>query len=203
MKQFALVVLILSVFTSCNTSSNSKEKNNASTIQQDTLKKEAENQKKTDKQTVSSQDSFFNTVSIFAENLKTSGGKEFINKNNGVYIISSNGAIPNIEKQFDLNPEILSKTLSSKVKFEVLPKVVCADYIYDKQGSFAEENNSLFDSKIWIYCDLSEEEKQAIEELAKTISYTVIDTESYIYYFSIFDNKWTLSFIDVRIPCQG
>jgi hypothetical protein len=202
MKEFNTLIIALFVFVGCNT----PQENNieAEIIQEDSLALTAnENQRKAKTVVLTPQDSFLMVFSSVSEMQKTASLSSLINENYGVYIISSNGAMPKIEKSYELNAAVLSKTIATVAAFEDLPKVVCEEFIYNKQGCFAQETNPLLDSQIWNYTDLNEKEKQALVSIAETIKYTVIDTDSYIYYFSIVENKWVLTFVDVRIPCQG
>tara|TARA_R110001592_G_scaffold246255_1_gene507942 strand:- start:2156 stop:2761 length:606 start_codon:yes stop_codon:yes gene_type:complete len=201
MKGLNTLIIALFVLVGCNTPS---ENNTTTDTQKDTLATVLETtQRKMDEAILSPQDSFLRIYSTLSEMQKTANFSELVNKNYGVYIISSNGAMPKIEKSYELNTEVLSKTIADKTIFEELPKVICEEFIYNKQGCFAQEINPLLDSQIWNYSDLNEKEKQAIIAIVETIRYTVIDTDSYIYYFSIVEGKWALTFVDVRIPCQG
>ncbi len=123
-----------------------------------------------------------------------------ISENYGVYIITQPGAMPSVEHLYELK---VSK-FSSEVIFEELPKVVCDDQVYDKNGCFAQEKNPLSESQIWNYTKMNEKEKQAIIALVEKIKYTVIDTENKTtYYFSEIDGEWFLTFIDKRVPCEA
>jgi hypothetical protein len=201
MKKFLIFIGFLTVFVGCNTPS---ENNTTADTQKDTLETVLEStQRKANEAVLTPQDSFLGVYSTLSELQKTASFSALVNENYGVYIISSNGAMPKIEKSYKLNAQILSKTIASKAIFEELPKVICEDFIYNKQGCFAQEINPLLESQLWNYSDLSEKEKQGLVAIAKTIRYTVIDTESYIYYFSIIEGKWVLTFVDIRVPCQA
>lgn len=148
-------------------------------------------------------DSFLLILSSFSELQRVNNYQLMISENTGIYVISSNGALPTIEKRYDLNESILSKKIATTTTIEELPKVICDENIYNKSGSFAQEINPLLNSQIWIYSNLNEKEKQAFIASLETIKYTVIDTDSYTYYFSVIDGDWVLSVIDIRTPCQG
>lgn len=161
------------------------------------------NRRESQNTVLSKSDSFLLAISNFSELQRVNNYQLMISENYGVYVISSNGALPTIEKRYDLNESILSKTIAKTTSIEELPKVICDENIYNKSGSFAQEINPLLNSQIWNYSNLNEKEKQAFIASIETIKYTVIDTDSYTYYFSVIDGDWVLSVIDIRTPCQG
>ncbi|MCB0408903.1 MAG: hypothetical protein KDD29_01715 [Flavobacteriales bacterium] len=123
-----------------------------------------------------------------------------ISENYGVYVITQPGAMPNVEHLYELK----ESKFSSEVFFEELPKVVCNEQVYDKDGCFAQEINPLIESQIWNYTKMNEKEKQAIIAMVEKIKYTVIDTKNKTtYYFSEVDGEWFLTFIDKRVPCEA
>ena len=93
----------------------------------------------------------------------------------------------------------------SAVKEEELPKINCdSKTFWTKDGCFSQQTNTFKDEKIWTYCGLSKEDEAKVEETAKTISYTVINTAMNArYYFSQIDGKWYLTFVDLRRPCEA
>ena len=203
MKQFLILIGCLIILSGCN---SPKEGNNEgkTRIQEDSVGLISNQiQRKQNEVTLLPQDSFLMIFSSVSVMQKTDNFSELINENYGVYVISSNGAMPKIEKSYKLNAGLLSKIIANSAVFEELPKVICNDFIYNKQGCFAQEINPILDSEIWNYSGLNEKEKQAFVAIAETIKYTVIDTESYTYYFSLVENKWALTFLDIRVPCQG
>jgi hypothetical protein len=121
----------------------------------------------------------------------------------GLWLISSQGAMPHIENvsQVDKNFPVDF----SAVKNEELPKVNCdSKSFWTKEGTFAMEINSFKDEKIWTYCGLTKEDEAKIAELAQTISWTVINTSlNARYYFSLINGKWYLTFVDLRKPCEA
>ncbi len=138
----------------------------------------------------------------------------FIHKDFGLYIIESSGALPIISKMYDVKRfhlkstnknlfELVSIEIMKEPIFETLPKVICDENIYDKQGCFAQEINPLLESQIWNYANLNEKEIEAIEFLAKTINITVVNTSNFTFYFSKIEGKWHLTFLDLRIPCSA
>lgn len=137
----------------------------------------------------------------------------FINTINGVYFIESNGAMPIFSKHYGVEKfksvlgkpftELKFKLIDLEPVFEDLPKVVCNETRYDKDGCFADKTNPFVDNEIWYYTDLNEKDKQAISVIAKTIVYTVVNTSNYVFYFSETEEGLKLSFIDLRVPCEA
>jgi hypothetical protein len=132
----------------------------------------------------------------------------------GLYFIESNGAMPLIQKVFDV--KAYSKTSKPTTFFnlgfddiekqpllDILPKVICDEDVFDKNGCFLQEVNPLLKSQIWNYAGLNEKEIQAIDILAKTIKMTVVNTSNYTYYFSEIGGEWYFTFLDLRIPCTA
>lgn len=151
------------------------------------------------------------TLALNSKNLDTIN--TFIDADFGVYFIESNGAIPSFKKYYGVEKfkSVLGKSFSElKFKlidlepvFENLPKVVCNETKYDKDGCFVEKTNPFKDNEIWYYTDLNEKEKQAITIISKNIIYTVINTSNYTFYFSETNEGLKLSFIDLRVPCEA
>ena len=67
-------------------------------------------------------------------------------------------------------------------------------YSMEKSFQFREE-------KIWKYCNLDTGDEEAIAEIARSISRTVINTAIFRAYFSKIEGSWYLTFIDIRSPC--
>ncbi|MBI4932193.1 MAG: hypothetical protein HY841_15650 [Bacteroidetes bacterium] len=128
---------------------------------------------------------------------------QYIHPEKGLWLIQSSGAMPNmtnttqVDKNFPVD--------FANVKNEELPKVNCdSKSFWTKEGCFVQEVNSFKDEKIWTYCGLNKEDEVKVSELARTISWTVINTSLYArYYFSLIDGKWYLAFVDLRTPCSA
>jgi hypothetical protein len=137
----------------------------------------------------------------------------FINENHGMYVIESNGAMPSMFKIYeikDIKKSYKKKSINQLLYhqmerpiFDDLPKVICDTTIYDKQGCFASPVNPLDKSRIWNYANLNEKEIQSIEVLAQTIGMTVVNTLNFTFYFSKIEDKWYLTFLDLRSPCEA
>ena len=128
---------------------------------------------------------------------------QFIHPEKGLWLIQSSGAMPNMTNTMQVDKNF--PVDFSSVKEEELPKVNCnSKSFWTKEGCFTQEVNTFNDEKIWTYCRLSKEDEVKASELAKNISYTVINTSLYArYYFSKIDSKWYLVFADLRRPCEA
>ena len=128
---------------------------------------------------------------------------QFIHPEKGLWLIQSAGAMPSMmhTTQVDKNfPIDFSKCIE-----DILPKVDCnSKTLWTKEGCFIEQVNTFVDEKLWSYCNLSKEDDVKVTELAKTVSYTVINTSFYArYYFAQIEGKWYLVFADLRVPCSA
>jgi len=143
-------------------------------------------------------DSLFNTI---------------IHKDYSLCFIETTGALPSIRSFFQIQKfktirgnksinQLLYHQMEEPI-FEPLPKIICDEKIFDKQGCFAQEINPLLESQIWNHLGLENKEIRAIESLVKTVNFTVINTSNFIFYFSNIEEKWYLTFIDTRIPCSA
>lgn len=126
---------------------------------------------------------------------------QFIDPENGLWLIQSPGAVPNmtntsqVDKNFPVDFSIM--------KNEELPRVNCdTKSFWTKEGCFVQQINNFKDEKIWTYCGLKKEDEAKIEKLAQAIALTVINTSlNTRYYFSQINGKWHLVFVDLRRPC--
>lgn len=132
----------------------------------------------------------------------------------GLWIIHSAGAVPNFTR---INHILEFKMPDGKSlipfqrdammrvpKEETLPVLVCEDdKIYNKSGCFTSLQNTFAEQKTWKYAGLDAEKDRVIEESAKTITRTVINTENYRFYFSLIKGSWYLTFLDIMTPCEA
>ncbi|MEO5641785.1 MAG: hypothetical protein ABIQ40_18795 [Bacteroidia bacterium] len=132
----------------------------------------------------------------------------------GLWIIHSAGAVPNFTHVKDIREfkmpdgkSILPFEREAMIhvpKEEALPVVICEDdKIYNKSGCFTSLQNKFDEQKIWKYAGLSAEKDREIEESAKTITRTVVNTANYRFYFSLIEGSWYLTFMDIMTPCEA
>jgi len=147
-------------------------------------------------------------------NKDTTAFNTFIHKDYGLHFIEAPGAMPMFVKIYKIENfrYINTQTPFFELAFieiektpinESLPQQICDDNIYSKQGCFMQEINPLNKIQIWDYTDLANKQKQEIEITANTITHTVVNTSNYTFYFSLIDNKWLVTFIDLRTPCSA
>lgn len=138
----------------------------------------------------------------------------FIHPENGLWIIQSNGAVPQFVKvklvsdfKFPNGKRLLPIARDEMVtepKEEELPVVDCdKKERYNKSGCFTSERNVFNEEKIWQYAGLTPDQDKQVAKAASTISRVVINTANYKYYFSLINGSWYISFIDVRKPCEA
>ena len=143
------------------------------------------------------------SVAFVVKGISISNINQFIHPEKGLWLIQSAGAMPSMvhTTQVDKNSPIDF----SKCMEDVLPKVDCnSKTLWTKEGCFIQQVNTFADEKLWSYCNLSKEDEAKVTELAKTVSYTVINTSFPArYYFAQIDGKWYLVFADLREPCSA
>jgi hypothetical protein len=138
----------------------------------------------------------------------------FIHPKYGLWIIHSEGATPRFTHVTKINEYLDPKGLEiipmdrlsmmSAPKDETLPVVDCdSKDFYNKPGCYTQQQNLFAQEKIWKYAGLNADEDKQVAQLASTITRTVINTETYRFYFSLIDGAWYLTFIDIRKPCQA
>lgn len=206
----AIVVLALFACTETSQSDNNSQEpqqetvaNAADTLLTDVAKKQAD---------TTSFLQFYQQLVTAIETKNAAAFNQLFYKDYGLYIIESSGAMPEVNKVYEIENYTSSASkqgffnlpfdsLSLMPLKEKLPKVVCEKNSYNKQGCFQENINPLKDSEIWHYANLNEKEVQAIQFISETIKITVVNTHNYTFYFSQINGSWQLSFIDLRIPC--
>lgn len=138
----------------------------------------------------------------------------FIHPKYGLWIIHSDGAMPQFTHVMKINEYLTAKgveiipmdrvSMMSAPKDESLPVVDCdSKDFYNKPGCYTQQQNVFAQEKVWKYAGLNADQDKEVERLASTITRTVINTETYRFYFSLIDGAWYLTFIDIRKPCQA
>ena len=223
MKNFSLFIAILLLVSCTNVENQQKEAaiehnnmeadSNTIALAKDTLANSISNNQRS---VVSNKEflNFYQKLTKAIQDKDVASFNKCMGSNFGVYIIEATGAIPIISKVYDISKfklksnnnnffQLPFKSITSAPIFDELPKVICEEAIYDKSGCFAAAVNPIQESQLWNYSDLNEKEIQAIEKLASLVNMTVINTDNCTFYFSFNENKWSISFIDLRIPCQA
>jgi hypothetical protein len=138
----------------------------------------------------------------------------FIHPKHGLWIIHSDGATPKFTHVMKINEYLDAKGLEiipmnrqammCAPKDEALPVVDCnSKDFYNKPGCYTQQQNIFAQEKIWQYAGLNADQDKEVAQLASTITRTVINTETYRFYFSLIDGAWYLTFIDIRKPCEA
>ena len=196
MKYISFLLISLFLF-SCGPSSKQKELDQIIQKKLDSALSSVETATQTEK--VIQNEDF---ISIL-KGINISNINQFIHPKNGLRLIQSSGAMPNMTSTSAVDKNFPADF--STVKEEELPKVNCdSKTFWTKDGCFSQQTNTFKDENIWTYCGLSKEDEAKVEETAKTISYSVINTAMNArYYFSQIEGKWYLMFVDLRRPCQA
>jgi hypothetical protein len=139
----------------------------------------------------------------------------FINKDHGLWIINSNGALPQMINVKDISGVKNSKGDSlvpmDQVKMVCTPKVAGWPEIkcdmpsgWSMTGCYTTEQNKLKESKIWEYAGLNDANNKKVTELAAGITRAVVNTEmNMVFYFTEINGTWYLTFLDIRKPCEA
>jgi len=139
----------------------------------------------------------------------------FINKEHGLWIITSNGATPQMVNVKDIagmkNSKGDSLVPMDRVKMVCTPKSSgwpeknCdMPSGWSMTGCYTTEQNKLRESKIWEYAGLNDSDNKIVTELAAGITRAVVNTEmNMTFYFTEIDGTWYLTFLDLRKPCEA
>ncbi len=139
----------------------------------------------------------------------------FINKDAGLWVITSNGAMPTMVHVFttkgllnfkndSLIPIDRNSMVCELLNAEI-PKPDCDQAsFWSKNGCFTNENNTFKTEKIWEYAALSDDDSKKAKELAGKISRVVVNTALHMrMYFMLENGSWYLVFLDMRMPCSA
>ncbi len=214
MRAISILIIISIIFiTGCGESSADKSKHDDSLSEKEAIKKALQE----DLAPPSDIKHFNWFYSAFAHAAITGNDTIFdivIHPEYGLWIIHSAGAVPNFTRinhilEFKMpdgkNLIPFQRDAMMRVpKEETLPVLVCDDdKVYNKRGCFSSLQNTFAEQKIWKYAGLDAEKDREIEESAKTITRTVINTENYRFYFSLIKGSWYLTFMDIMTPCEA
>lgn len=139
----------------------------------------------------------------------------FIDKQEGLWVITSNGALPTMTHVFTIRGVLNYKNdslvpmngsmMACDLKNEDIPKTDCnSKTFWTKNGCFTSETNTFKDEKIWDYAGLQEKDAKQAETLAGKITRTVVNTQMNMrMYFMLKNGSWYLVFLDLREPCSA
>lgn len=139
----------------------------------------------------------------------------FIDKEEGLWVISTNGALPQMVhvnsvsgilnyKNDSLIP-IDRNAMVCTLKNEEIPVPDCEQTsFWSKNGCFTNEHNTFKEDKIWEYAGLPDGDAKKVEELAAKIDRVVVNTSLNMkMYFMLKNGSWYLVFLDLRVPCAA
>jgi hypothetical protein len=201
------------IISACNTAENNSSNTRDSLSRRDSLKKALQE----DLPPASDIKQFNWFYSAFAHAAITGNDSLFnvvIHPKHGLWIIHSEGAMPQFTKVLKISEykNALGKSIipfdknamMNVPKEEDLPKIDCnSKNFYSKSGCFTSMQNVFEAEKIWKHAGLTADVDKEVGQLASTITRTVINTDNFIFYFSLIDGSWYLTFIDVRKPCSA
>lgn len=139
----------------------------------------------------------------------------FINKEDGLWVITSNGALPAMTHVYSIRGVLNYKNdslvpmdgpmMACDLKNEDIPKADCnSNTSWSKNGCFTSETNTFKDEKIWDYAGLPEKDAKQAQELAGKITRVVVNTQMNMrMYFMLKNGSWYLVFLDLRQPCSA
>ena len=139
----------------------------------------------------------------------------FIDKEEGLWIISSNGAVPQMTHVNTIRGVLNYKNdtlvpmdhdmMVCELKNEDIPRTDCDQASsWSKNGCFTSEHNTFKTERIWDYAGLNDNDAKTVEELAGKITRAVVNTRGNMrMYFMLKNGSWYLVFLDLRIPCSA
>lgn len=139
----------------------------------------------------------------------------FINKKAGLWVITSNGAMPTMVhvyssrgllnyKNDTLIPIDRNSMVCELLNAEIPVPDCDQNTFWSKNGCFTSEHNTFKTEKIWEYAALSDDDAKNAEELAGKIGRVVVNTSLNMrMYFMLENGSWYLVFLDLRVPCSA
>lgn len=207
------VLLVSSAFLSCGDNGNGSATVSDTMSAKDSMKKEiAENLPPS---TNFKQFEWIYSSFVAAATYKPDNFDVFINKETGLWIIRTNGAMPHMERVLSVRGVMTNggdslvpmdhDKMICELRNEELPQPDCSGKLYwTKSGCFTSEENTFKTSRIWDYAALNENDSKKAEELAAKITRVVVNTEMNMrFYFAEMNGTWYLVFLDMRVPCSA
>jgi hypothetical protein len=144
--------------------------------------------------------------------------KTLIEPSTGLFVIESPGALPvvynlpDVEAFVSQNGKTLFDFFNDKISqvpvSEDMPVVDCKNSNgtpYSKAGCFMKDISSSNSSELAFLSSVegNGSDKQKAETAKKTLNMKVINSYNHVYYFTKSGEKWYLTFIDMRTPCEA
>jgi hypothetical protein len=144
--------------------------------------------------------------------------KNVIDPSVGIFIIKSDGAIPELVSFSDIESFVaqdgknIFSCFNEKISMasidSTLPVIDCKysnGTPYNKTGCFRKKVDQQIDDELGFLLSINglPEHKDKAEVARKSLQMKVINTFNHVYYFSKNNGKWFLTFIDLRTPCNA
>lgn len=212
MKQIAFAFLAITLLSACGSDENGAQSTDSMSAK-DSVKKELTESLPPDEDFKQFEWIYSSFVAAVTYNVKSTD--VFIDKEEGLWVITTNGAMPQM---------VHVKTVAGLLNYKndsLIPidrnSMVCAlengeipepdcdrPSFWAKDGCFTTEHNTFKESKIWEYAALSDADAKDAEELASKIGRVVINTSQNMrMYFMLKNGGWYLVFLDLRMPCAA
>ena len=214
MKIFQLVFFSTLLFvTSCGENANDKSVVADSLSAKDSLKKKITEDLPPSEDYKQFEWIYSSFVAALTYNVKSTD--VFIDKEDGLWVITSNGAVPQMTHVFTIKGVLNYKNDSlvpadhnqmvCTLRNEEIPKVDCdTKTFWNKDGCFTSENSTLQEDKIWDYAGLNDTQAKEANKLAGKVTRVVVNTSLNMrMYFMMKNGGWYLVFLDLRVPCSA
>jgi hypothetical protein len=212
MKQIVSAILAITLLSACGSGENTGQTTD-SVSAKDSVKKEITESLPPDEDLRQFEWIYSSFVAAVTYNVKSTD--VFIDKEEGLWVITSNGAMPQMVhvktvagilnyKNDSLIP-IDRNAMVCDLKSEEIPEPDCdKKTFWSKDGCFTTEHNAFKESKIWDYAGLNDNDAKDAEELASKIDRVVVNTSLNMrMYFMLKNGGWYLVFLDLRTPCSA
>lgn len=210
---FVFTILILALATSCGSDEQTADLSADTLSARDSLKQQVtENLPPTED---FKQFEWIYSSFVAAATFNVKSTDVFINKEAGLWVITSNGAMPQMIHVYTTNGLLNYKndTLIPMDRDDMICSLLNAETpqpdcdkptMWSKDGCFTSENNTFKNDRIWDYAGLTETDTKKVEELAGKITRVVVNTKMNMrMYFMMENGSWYLVFLDLRMPCQA
>jgi hypothetical protein len=212
MKQFVSAFLALTLLSACGSDENDSQAQDSLSAK-DSVKQEISQSLPPTEDFKQFEWIYSAFVASATYNVKSSD--VYIDKEDGLWVITSNGALPEMVhvktfagilnyKNDSLIPIDRNSMVCALENAEIPVPDCDKKTFWSKDGCFTTEHNTFKESKIWEYAALSDDDAKAAEELASKIGRVVVNTSLNMrMYFMLKNGGWYLVFLDLRIPCNA
>jgi hypothetical protein len=120
-----------------------------------------------------------------------------------VIIIEGGGALPIVKFENQLSNIDINISLE-KIIFDQIPVINC-DVVggYENPGIFISNNNILLNQKLENYIEIEKNYLDYYKNSLANSAFIYVDTDKFILYFTIQNEKLILFAVDLRKPCEA